>query len=399
MPGERAAALAAGTRTGVAAHPLRAHRLHAAAGTRFTRAPEQARALQPALPGQRRNLARDRSRSPPSRRNDRLLQRAPYLEPAARASSSCPLRCRGWRPRSRPDTLGPFPALVLPAGQGTEPGLPRQVPRRTEDRLPPGQACVLWPPRATGGTTDLRRMAAHLVPSRLGRLCQASLRRSGTRTALSQRIHASRRHLQPQTRSPRTRQRHLPLAGLRTRQQAAAPDATRRRVPAPLPPPPPAARIHAHPQLRIPRQPATRLAAATLLPVAHRFSDPRCTDHIPHPRSAPFLHILELPRPRRHHARRRTTLGGATAAALSTACPRMCRMNLEHQSRSLHMLRKRYRSSVSSRPSRPRDHRNHPLRLPHHPPFPPPPCPRPTHLARSSSHTLHPILSGRIENT
>jgi hypothetical protein len=44
--------------------------------------------------------AGDRSRSPPPRRGDRLLQRAPYLEPAAPTSSPRPLRGRRGRPRS-----------------------------------------------------------------------------------------------------------------------------------------------------------------------------------------------------------------------------------------------------------------------------------------------------------
>src|SRR5271154_5046870 len=39
MPGERGAALAAGTRTGVADQPLRAHRIHAAAGTLLSCSP------------------------------------------------------------------------------------------------------------------------------------------------------------------------------------------------------------------------------------------------------------------------------------------------------------------------------------------------------------------------
>jgi hypothetical protein len=120
-----------------------------------------------------------------------------------------------------------------------------------------------------------------------------------------------------------------------THRVAAPPDSARRRVPPPLPPPPAATRLHAHPQLRLPRQPATRLVATTLLPTARKINDPRCAYRTPHPRSAPFLHILELPRLRRHHARRRTTLGGAAAAALATACPRMCRMNLQRPPRSL----------------------------------------------------------------
>ena len=83
-------------------------------------------------PVPQRCLSRPRSSSPG--RGDRLLQRAPYLEPAIAASSSCPLRRRRWRSRFGPHKLDLFTPLLLPAGQGTQPCLPRQVRRRTEDR-------------------------------------------------------------------------------------------------------------------------------------------------------------------------------------------------------------------------------------------------------------------------
>ena len=69
---------------------------------------------------------------------DRLLQRAPYLEPAIATSSSCPLRagCRRSRSGSLPlDLLAP---LLLSSRQGAQPCLPRQVCRRTQDRLSAG---------------------------------------------------------------------------------------------------------------------------------------------------------------------------------------------------------------------------------------------------------------------
>ena len=72
--------------------------------------------------------------------------------------------------------------------------------------------------------TRLRRLAAGTVPSRLGRLLQAALRRTGTCAALSRRLHPSRRHLQLQAGRSLRWQRHLPLARLRPRQQEEAHD-------------------------------------------------------------------------------------------------------------------------------------------------------------------------------
>jgi hypothetical protein len=66
-------------------------------------------------------------------------------------------------------------------------------------------------------------------------------------------LHPPRRHLQPQTRRSRRWQRYVPLARLRSRQQEAADDSVRRRVPASLPSASAPARLYAHPQLRISR--------------------------------------------------------------------------------------------------------------------------------------------------
>src|SRR5271168_1290184 len=399
MPGERSSRLAPSTRTGTAAHPLCAPRLHPATGTRPTRAPEQARDLQPALPGQCRNPAGDRSRSPPPGRGDRLLQRAPYLEPATPASSPRPLRGRRGRPRSRSHALDPVAPQVLPPCQGAQPRLSRQVRRRTEDRLPPGQARLLRPPRTTCRTKDLRRMAPIPVPPRVGRLCQAALRRTGTRAALSQRLHPPRRHLQPQTRRPGAGQRHLLLARLRTRQQAATPDSAGRRVPAPLPAPPAATRLHAHPQLRIPRQPATRFAVAALLPAARKFSRHLCSNHIACRGSSLRVYPLELSCLWRLHARRRTALRSSTAVALSTPHPPVCRMSLQLQPRSLRMLWHAQCRCVSSRPRPLQDQLSSPPGLPQDTPTLHTPWLQSTELARRTTHTRHPHHLSQIENT
>src|SRR5207245_9233643 len=95
-------------------------------------------------------------RAPPPRPRDSRLQRAPHLEPEAPASSPRPLRGRRGRPRSRPHALDPVTSYVLPAGEGAQPDLSRQVRRRTEDRLPPGQTSGLLPPRTACVPTDRR---------------------------------------------------------------------------------------------------------------------------------------------------------------------------------------------------------------------------------------------------
>ena len=75
----------------------------------------------------------------------------------------------------------------------------------------------------------------------------------GPEHVLSRRLHSSRRHFQQQVGCSLRGQRNFSLARLRSRQQEAADDSARRRVPAPLPPAPAPARLRAHPQLRLPR--------------------------------------------------------------------------------------------------------------------------------------------------
>src|SRR5260370_11159690 len=127
-------------------------------------------------------------------------------------------------------------------------------------------------------------------------------------------------------------------------------------VPAPIPPPPAPARLRAHPQLRLPRQPATRYAPAALLPpVPQRWTAPTdrgSADFNPYPlRSA-----LELPCLRRNHARRRTPLRSSTPASLSSAVPRVCRMNPPFQPRPPYLLRQAQSPCVASRSNRTQDH-------------------------------------------
>ena len=134
-------------------------------------------------------------------------------------SSPCPLRAgRRWSGAgSLPLDLRP--ALLLSAYRRAQPCLPRQVRRRTSQRLPSRPAPVPRQPPAHGRAARLCSMAAGTVPPRLGCLLQAALRRAGTCAALSRRLHPSRRHLQRQAGRSLREQRDLPMARLRPRQQ------------------------------------------------------------------------------------------------------------------------------------------------------------------------------------
>src|SRR3984957_6370064 len=241
-------------------------------------------------------------------------------------------------------------------------------------------------------------MAPIPVPPRLGRLCQAALRRTGARAALSQWLHPPRRHLQPQTRRPWAGQRHLPLASLRARQQAATAASAGRRVPAPLPAPPAATRLHAHPQLRLPRQPATRFAAAALLPVARRFSRPLCSNCAARCGSSLLVHLLELSCLRRLHARGGTALRSSTSPTFSTTHSLMCRMSLQLQPRSLHVLRHAHRRCASTNLWHQQNHLNYHPQLPQDHGYPHSPQPRPTHAVRNTTSTIHTTRSSPIKN-
>jgi len=182
----------------------------------------------PAVSHQCCNSAGDRSRSPASWSRDRLLQRAPYLGPATATSSPCPLRACRRRPRSGPLPLDLLSPLLLPSRQSAQPCLPRQVYRRTQDRLSCRRTPVPRTSLTACETARLRLLAAGTVPSRLGCLRQTAFRRPRTCAVLSRCLHASRRHLQPQVGCSLRGQRNLSLARLRSRQQEAADDSTRR---------------------------------------------------------------------------------------------------------------------------------------------------------------------------
>ena len=263
--------------------------------------------LQPAVSRQCCHSAVDRPRSSAPRRGDRLLQRPPYLGSATATSSSCPLRACRRRPRSGSLPLDLLTLLFLPSRQGAQPCLPRQVRRWAQDRLSCRRTPVPRTSLTACGTARLRLLAAGIVLSRLGRLLQTAFRRARTCAALSRRLHSSRRYFQQQVGCSCQRPRHFPLARLRPRQQEADHDSGSRRVPAPLPAPPAATRLRAHPQFRLPRQPAN---ARSFFHSAFG-----CSSHPISQQNAPPL------RPRSPLIRRGTVRSAAEPCRLSSASP------------------------------------------------------------------------------
>ena len=186
---------------------------------------------------------------------------------------------------------------------------------------------------------------------------------------------------------------------LRARQQAATADSAGRRVPAPLPAPPAATLLHAHPQLRLPRQPETRFAAATLLPAACRFSQHLGSNHIACRGSSSLVHPLELSRLRRLHAHRGTALRSSTSPTFSTPRSLMCRMSLQLQPRSLHLLRHAHPRCVLSSLWHQQNQLNHHPQLLQDHLFLPSPRSRPTHTVRNTSPAIQTTRRNPIENT
>jgi hypothetical protein len=134
------------------------------------------------------------------------------------------------------------------------------------------------------------------------------------------------------------------MARFRARQQEEAHNPSRRGVPAPLPAPSAAARLRAHPQLRIPRQPQPRFAPAAVLPTPQRPREDHCFAGITVRPSDP----LELPGLRRNHARRRTVHRRPTPAPLAASTRPARSMKRYPHPQPLPVLRRVRRLLVSS---------------------------------------------------
>jgi hypothetical protein len=83
------------------------------------------------------------------------------------------------------------------------------------DALSSRSVAVLRRVLAADRRDELRRFSQYSVPAGLGRLCQAALRRTRARVALSGSLHPSHRHLQPPPALGLRYRGSLPLEGLR----------------------------------------------------------------------------------------------------------------------------------------------------------------------------------------
>src|SRR5271156_2440372 len=228
VPEQRARQVAGGAFGRAVARALLPPRLHLAALALCSCTREQAAALRSALPLQLSFAARTGSRSQAPGSRHRVPRRAPYLGTEPPASSPCPLHRSRRRPRPRPRQMDRFLAPLLPARQGSQPRVPRQVRRRTEATLRAGQASVSRLTTVSGRARLLLQFSPPTLPAGLGRIRQATLRRRRPCSQLPGSLHPSRRHLQPSACGLRKRPRLLSLARLCPRRQEEGHDALSR---------------------------------------------------------------------------------------------------------------------------------------------------------------------------
>src|SRR3989441_1137370 len=220
--------------------------------------------LRPAVHRQRSNLARDRHRSQTPGRRDRHDQHPAHLgtEPASAPPHSLRHSCRWTLARS--PLLDPPTLSFLLTGEGPQPRLSRQVPRRPETSAQPQPAMLQRPRRRSAPPTAVCKTPAPPAPPRLGRLCQARLRWSHAGVTLSRPLHPSRGHFQSSLVGLRPRARHLSLEGLRPRWQARQDDSWRHRVLTALLSARTSQRVRAHLSLRVPRESLSRFPPGTI---------------------------------------------------------------------------------------------------------------------------------------
>ena len=243
-------------------------RLHAAARTSNALRAKPEGPLWPLVPGQRADLVRGSGEPEASRRSNRLPEHSAHLG-AKPVAPSPPLLCHSRRRtffRSHP--LGTSQVCVLPTGQGAQSRLSRQVRRRLTASSPPQQAQAQRLACDSQRSACLCRLPADLVPSKLGRLRQARLRRTGASAPLSRSLYASRRHQQPSLVGLRRRVCHFPLERLCEGQPAAEDDTQRDRVLTPLGPTCAAARLRSHPAVRLTGSPLPQNTPRTRASVA-----------------------------------------------------------------------------------------------------------------------------------
>src|SRR5439155_23908549 len=139
-------------------------------------------------------------------------------EPAS--SSPCPLCRARWRAIGRPDPLDRLPPWLLSAGQGVVASLPPAFPDPPAGGVRYGPAPVLWRSGELGRASRLRCLAAAIARHSLGRLRQATVRRTRAGARLSRSLYPSRRHRQQPPGRSRRGPGQLPLEGLSPPRQA-----------------------------------------------------------------------------------------------------------------------------------------------------------------------------------
>src|SRR2546430_11502696 len=194
VPDAGARALVGGSRTRTPDHQLLPCCVHCAPRTQRAGPGKTAFVLRPAVHRQRSNLARDRHRSQTPGRRDRRDQHPAHLgtEPASAPPHSLRHSCRWTLARS--PLLDPPTLSFLLTGEGPQPRLSRQVPRRPETSAQPQQAMLQRSRRRSGRPAAVRKTHPPPAPPRLGRLCQARLRWSHAGVTVSRPLHPSRGH-------------------------------------------------------------------------------------------------------------------------------------------------------------------------------------------------------------
>ncbi len=195
VPGLGARAMARRTASRTPSRAVFPRRLHHAGPRRRDRLPEQGRRLCHPVPLRGRDARHHRGRPQASRRSARRDRRPPYLGPDPVTPSAYPLRrARRWT-FARWHTLGRLPARLLPAGARPLPAIPPPV----SADLQAASRLASWASLAISPTWPIppHRRAPRSTPTeRLGRLCQAAIRRARTGAGLSRPLYASRRHRQ-----------------------------------------------------------------------------------------------------------------------------------------------------------------------------------------------------------
>ena len=122
------------------------------------------------------------------------------------------------------ETLDRLPAGVLPVGAGALPAVPAPLPGSTRTGSPGWAAAVLRRARRAHRRTVLCHLARATTTVRMGGLCQAPVRRTGSGAGLSVALHPSGGDLQHPTGYDGRQRRHLPLEGLSRHGQNALQD-------------------------------------------------------------------------------------------------------------------------------------------------------------------------------